>query len=285
MIEDTITNTLIAFFSTTLDDLLALVYLFLDKKNEESVNNAYLKIIIGQFIGFTFILLIVFFIGSVLGAVIPSKYINLMGFIPLLIGLQKFYESVKERCFLDEDKPDENLTSDTSSDKTDTSQTSNEIIRESNIENDDIENVLIRNDRNIKVIDEQGFEIDSTKDDEPCIISLGSTDSQDTPASPVGQTPTSWIRISGEEPKEEIHEVKPSGSWFENHVISFFKSLIDPIVLESAVLQFVCGSDNISIYTALFATESLPNIAFTILVFYLLLLINAIFAYTIVKVS
>jgi hypothetical protein len=51
---------------------------------------------VGQTIGFT-IVIIISLVGMVLGLIIPSKYLDLVGFFPLCMGLFKLYEIIAEQ--------------------------------------------------------------------------------------------------------------------------------------------------------------------------------------------
>jgi len=81
---------IVAFTSTNLDDLFLLATLFVD------IEFSTRSIIIGQFIGMSFLVL-----ASVLAAlfalVIPVGWLALLGLAPLYLGLNRFWELWKER--------------------------------------------------------------------------------------------------------------------------------------------------------------------------------------------
>ena len=101
-----ITLAFLAFFSTTLDDF-AVVLIFFGKeyvKTHDITNpktrNAFISIAIGQILGFTLIVAIALGIGVGLRETIKEGYIDLIGFLPILLGLYKVYEILDDlKCF------------------------------------------------------------------------------------------------------------------------------------------------------------------------------------------
>jgi len=92
----------IAIVSTTLDDIIVILLLYLYKrkqlKDETKENYLLPKILFGQFIGFS-IIIGISLIGLLFAFYVPDEYSDLLGFIPLLLGLYKVYEIIKEDYF------------------------------------------------------------------------------------------------------------------------------------------------------------------------------------------
>lgn len=92
-----ITSALLAFFSTTMDDF-AVMLIFFGRVNIEMPDQlklGYLKVMIGQTIGFS-ILVFISFIGLLIGTIVPTEYIDIIGLFPLIAGFLNFHELSKE---------------------------------------------------------------------------------------------------------------------------------------------------------------------------------------------
>jgi Cadmium resistance transporter len=85
---------LAAFAATNIDDFLVLVVFFAQVDGKAFTNY---QVAAGQVLGFT-VILAISLLGIVLGLFIPSGYIELLGFVPILIGLRQLYELVKPHC-------------------------------------------------------------------------------------------------------------------------------------------------------------------------------------------
>jgi cadmium resistance protein CadD (predicted permease) len=83
-------KSIVAFFSTTIDDF-AILLMFYAKAKQMTGILPYVQVIMGQTLGFTFVV-ICSLTGLILGSFIPQKYLNIIGIIPLILGLRKGYE-------------------------------------------------------------------------------------------------------------------------------------------------------------------------------------------------
>jgi cadmium resistance protein CadD (predicted permease) len=95
--SELITSALLAFFSTTMDDF-AVMLIFFGRVNIEMTDQlklGYLKVIIGQTIGFS-ILVFISFSGLLIGTIVPTEYIDIIGLFPLIAGFLNFHELSKE---------------------------------------------------------------------------------------------------------------------------------------------------------------------------------------------
>jgi cadmium resistance protein CadD (predicted permease) len=89
----------ISFVSTTLDDFAIIVMFFGKAQSLENVTKGYLQTCFGMTLGFT-VVIAISLLGLVLGHFIESKYIALIGFIPLLMGAHALYELLDENGYL-----------------------------------------------------------------------------------------------------------------------------------------------------------------------------------------
>jgi cadmium resistance protein CadD (predicted permease) len=87
----------LAFFSTTMDDFAVMLVFFSRAQTDypSDVKFGYLRVIAGQTIGFTIVVLISL-MGMIVGLVVPEDYVDLIGFFPLVVGLFKAYEVIEE---------------------------------------------------------------------------------------------------------------------------------------------------------------------------------------------
>ena len=96
-----------AFFATSVDDFCVLLIFFsreYDKTEDlgdESTQRAFTNIIIGQFVGFTIIVSVSLAIGIGLSQTVDEDWIDLIGFIPMLIGMYLIYELMTEAGYFD----------------------------------------------------------------------------------------------------------------------------------------------------------------------------------------
>jgi cadmium resistance protein CadD (predicted permease) len=72
----------VAFVSTNIDDLLVLVGFFADRRYRR------MHVVVGQFAGIG-ALIVVSLVGSLLSLAVPTSYIGLIGFLPIVIGLHR----------------------------------------------------------------------------------------------------------------------------------------------------------------------------------------------------
>ena len=98
---------LLAFISTTLDDFAVVLIFFgreyVKERNicAEPTRSAFFSIIGGQLLAFTIIVSVSLGVGLGLRKAIDGSYIDLIGFLPILIGLYKIYEILDEDGFLE----------------------------------------------------------------------------------------------------------------------------------------------------------------------------------------
>jgi len=84
----TILTAFLTFIVTNIDDFGLLLVYFARAKSYKNMTS--FNVYLGQFIGFTIICLLSM-LGMVLGFFISKKYLALLGFIPLFIGLKEIY--------------------------------------------------------------------------------------------------------------------------------------------------------------------------------------------------
>jgi hypothetical protein len=90
-------SAVLAFVSTTVDDFAVMLMFFGKATVDEELraNNGYLKVILGQTLGFS-IVVFISLIGLLIGAIVPKEYIDLVGLFPFLVGVYKIYEVFQE---------------------------------------------------------------------------------------------------------------------------------------------------------------------------------------------
>jgi cadmium resistance protein CadD (predicted permease) len=82
-------------------DDFAVMLIFFGRVNAEmeDVRVGYLKVILGQTIGFS-VVVGISLIGLIIGALVPEQYVDLVGLFPFLIGCQKLWEVAQEEGWL-----------------------------------------------------------------------------------------------------------------------------------------------------------------------------------------
>lgn len=260
-----ITLACLAFLSTTLDDFTVVLIFFgreyVKTHNvcEPKTRAAFISIIFGQFLAFTIILTVAFGIGIGLRQAIANRYIDLIGFLPIMIGLYKVYEILEEDGYLQQCW---NCCCCTSS-KTgepDPAPESEALVTEGGDRNDTI---LSSMDRDVlsqmvaKAYGSQGiFERKSSGDGHRISADNDSTsvDVNRTPVDGSNDKPHG-------ETDQENSELKPDE----------ISSCRDPILEEVILYGLLFGVDNISIYVSLICNMTDAEIVAVVVVFYSLL--------------
>lgn len=94
-----------SFFSTTVDDFVVILIFFAreyvktNSLSDRVTLLSFTKISVGQILGFSGIVVISLVLGLVLHSVIDNDYIDLIGLLPVLIGLYKIYEIIEGTGF------------------------------------------------------------------------------------------------------------------------------------------------------------------------------------------
>lgn len=257
-------STIIAFFSTTIDDFAIMLYFFAMAENEKTPaakRLQYVKVIAGQSIGFSIVIL-VSLVGFVLGLLIPEDYIDLIGFIPIIAGFMKLHEVLDEEGYL-ENCPawcrgggDDNKEGDNKSDSG---------AKYSGLPQTD-----------------DAIETGVVKTAE---LTGGAVSSYNNPAV---TAPKAMYREGEEEGEDE--KLEPPADTSEGNCLSkafsmMCQSCLDPFTREVTIMALICSSDNVAIYIAIFATEKKWEVFLTVILFYLLLALNIISAIALMKVS
>ena len=98
---------IMAFFATSVDDFCVLLIFFsreyakTNNLSDPATQQAFTNICIGQFIGFTIIVTVALAIGIGLSQSVDEDWIDLIGFIPMLIGCYLIYELLLEAGYFD----------------------------------------------------------------------------------------------------------------------------------------------------------------------------------------
>ena len=258
------TLALLSFFSTTVDDFCVILIFFArEYVKTHSLSNpdtvlAFVKISIGQLVGFTIIVGVSLILGIGLHAVVDNDYIDLIGLLPITIGLYKVYELLDEEGYL---KRIHNLCCCVSS-------------AETTDEEEGVEGT--KDSKN---------ETTAQGEKRPLIHEISPVDEKiKTESKPkVGQDDNGMDHIEGgaeegeigtilnEESLETLNELDQSNSFVVCAKTMF--SFIDPLTFEVAIYALMFGTDNIAIYVALFSNVTFLEILAVVVFFYSLLLL------------
>mgnify|MGYP004714006145 CR=1 FL=1 len=87
---DAFLSSLFSFLSTNLDDLFVLMFLFMQARGRRD----FISVLFGRYFG-TAIIISVAIAGAYGLHIIPEKYIGLLGFVPITLGIKEFICSVR----------------------------------------------------------------------------------------------------------------------------------------------------------------------------------------------
>ena len=87
---DAFFSSLFSFLSTNLDDLFVLMFLFMQARGKRD----FISVLFGRYFG-TAIIISVAIAGAYGLHIIPEKYIGLLGFVPITLGIKEFICSVR----------------------------------------------------------------------------------------------------------------------------------------------------------------------------------------------
>lgn len=258
-----IISTTIAFFSTTIDDFAIMLYFFALAENEKTPaakRLQYVKVIAGQTIGFSIVIL-VSLVGFVLGLLIPEDYIDLIGFIPIIAGFMKLHEVLDEEGYL-ESCPSWCRSSD--GDNKDAEKSADSGAKYSGLPQS-----------------EDSLETGNSKTAE---LTGGVTASYNNPAV---VAPSVMYREGADADGEQL---EPPADTSEGNILSksfssLCQSCLDPFTREVTIMALICSSDNVAIYIAIFATEKKWEVFLTVILFYMLLALNIVAAIALMKVG
>ena len=263
--ENTFTLAMLSFFSTTVDDFcVILIFYAREYVKTHSITDpqtivSFIKISIGQLIGFSIIVGLSLVLGLGLHSVVNNDYIDLIGLLPIFLGIYKVYELLEEAGKLSEfykmccvggytaigSETDESPRSKNADSTTETFDSENNTADEEK-DAGDVEMmsvVVIGESVDVQVVSEESSSIDA---------------------------------ILNVEALESLESVDNSSTCFVYARKIFF--FLDPLTFEVAIYALMFGTDNIAIYVALFSNVSLLETAAVCLFFYAMLLLYLIMA-------
>lgn len=296
----------LAFISTTLDDFAVILMFFGKANSSENVRLGYIRTVIGMTLGFTFIIAISL-IGLVMGHFLPGKYVALMGFIPLLIGIQKLYEVLRDDGYLrlcglkPENEEEVHDRERNSSDgltlfeghNVATSKTDIDSSRHKNLLNHDslTENPIldcrIGEAHNFSTLEskyEASKPTDDNDDDDGLKITIGG-DSQIEVDNTSHAIPTENSSDNlAQENDNQGDEEEAESTFLSRLVTRLCKNCLDSFTLEVLGFAIACSSDNIAIYISLFSSTTTLDVFIVIVIFYLMLAVNLSIAMMMMRV-
>jgi cadmium resistance protein CadD (predicted permease) len=258
-----VTLAFMAFLSTTLDDF-TVVLIFFGREYVKTHNvydpktrTAFVSIVFGQFLAFTIIVVIALGIGIGLRKAISDSYIDLIGFLPVMIGLYKMYEILDEDGYL-ECCWNALCCKSSKIDEGDVGHESDALVPESGDRDDTILSSMDRDVLSQMVANAYG--------------SQGIFDGKKNPADG-GNTPIEGIRntpVVGETglTTEQTDTTDEGNNELKPDKISTCR---DPLIEEVTLFGLLFGVDNISIYVSLICNMTDAEIVAVIVVFYSLL--------------
>ena len=244
-------SAVIAFCSTTIDDFAVLLIFYSRAKSMPNKTAGYLRVILGQTLGFTIVVIISLF-GMILGTFFSQEYINIIGIIPLYLGLQKLYEILEDEQFFSKWYSCCCFTRPSLSGYTSVP---------------DVE--------------------DGNK--QPSIIHLGvpTQGSENSESSRPTSSPRSPRLTKRRESVDHVQHGDPLPEPENQYTLrfkQFAESILHPFTIEVTLYALMFSSDNLGIYTALFATMPASEIVLVCAMLYVLLFVSAILAMIVTQV-
>ena len=92
-----IITSIIAFASTNIDDIFILMLFFANKEYKRK------DVILGQYLGII-ALIVISFIGSLIGLIIDQKYVGLLGLMPIYFGVRSIIKLIQDRGKIEQAK-------------------------------------------------------------------------------------------------------------------------------------------------------------------------------------
>ena len=264
--ENTFTLAMLSFFSTTVDDFcVILIFYAREYVKTHSITDpqtivSFIKISIGQLIGFSIIVGLSLVLGLGLHSVVNNDYIDLIGLLPIFLGIYKLYELLEEAGKLSElykmccvggytaigSETDESPRSKNADSTTETFDSENNTADEEK-DAGDVEMMSV-------VVIGESVDVQVVSEEESSSIDA----------------------ILNVEALESLESVDNSSTCFLYARKIFF--FLDPLTFEVAIYALMFGTDNIAIYVALFSNVSLLETAAVCLFFYAMLLLYLIMA-------
>ena len=264
--DNTFTLAMLSFFSTTVDDFcVILIFYAREYVKTHSISDpqtvvSLIKISIGQFIGFTIIVGLSLVLGLGLHSVVNNDYIDLIGLLPILLGLYKIYEILEEAGKISQVYKMCCVGSYTAiGSETDESPRSKSA------------------DSTAETFESESNTADEEKDAGdvelmPVVVISGeSVDGQEA-----SEENSGIDAILDEEALESLESVDNESTCFVYARKIFF--FLDPLTFEVAIYALMFGTDNIAIYVALFSNVSLLETLAVCLFFYAMLVLYLIMA-------
>jgi cadmium resistance protein CadD (predicted permease) len=308
VLEGMVVSAFVAFFSTTMDDFAVMLIFFSRANQMDNVRSAYVKVVLGMVLAFTIVVLISL-LGLVLGIFLEAKYINLIGFIPLLVGCSKGYEVYQEWMNPAEEGGGDNKEAgadgkdvgagERPSPSSINGAASNEKYKP--LSQDDLHLMEAQDALPVKSKFSINEEDDGTRLETENMgaklipasngrntfnVSPRNRDSIDDVKGP--DSIISFQTNGASEVEAGEHVSPPEEEQESNMLADGFKMMcarcMDPFVLEVTVFGLICSSDNIAIYTSIFASLPPVGAAIVIGLFYLLLLSNIVAAVLLIDV-
>lgn len=234
-----LTLALLAFFSTGVDDFCVLFIFFSteygkyrDGLSDPKCQSAFIAVSIGQLVGFTLIIGVSLAMGIGLSKAVDEEYIDLIGFIPVVIGFYQIYELLTEFGYV----------------KPCCASTEN---REEAIEESE-KRPLISNqikEHKPKSWKEGNGQVTIAEpgNDTRAVKATKYNESED------GDLESTEVLLENYTEKNQVHEHEPIiGSWMT--------CFMSPLALEVMLFALIFGLDNISVYTVLFGELQLPTL-------------------------
>jgi cadmium resistance protein CadD (predicted permease) len=261
-IGEPLVKAIVAFIAVNVDEFIVLVLFFPRVDGKEMKIN---HVITGQLVGFTIIFLISA-IGFLLVSFIKLKYVALIGLLPLGIGLYQFYKVLKywsKQLKLCESKQDTSIVELNSEGM----QSAGNPLQQPQ------ESTSHRHQDGVNETKINGKESDSNVHNDSVTIESGMKPDSAT-------TITNKANDSDSDSSSDSDDEKgPIMDCFRHYA----GNCLHPSTLTVTVTIIADGAEEIGVFIPLFATTTPAGVVVTIITFYILVLVNCLLAYQVVR--
>lgn len=264
---------ILTLISTTIDDIVVLLAFCSDNETGDHHHHVkrrnYLKITFGYLVGFTFVV-ILSLLGLLLSYLVNPLYIALIGFIPILIGINMWWEAYKEgeyTKFYNYVRCRGRYTTKIAVDGKEEDEAAKENYKDSSAEKNGTVAVFESKDASKKL----GSTADSEAMKEALTTTTGDVEAPKEKNDEEKKALEGAEEVAEEaaEEKKIIEEMEEEMSWPAKKLEELLVYLgMDKYMVTVAATTFSVGSDNIAVYVSLFSQSDPETIGITIALFY-----------------
>lgn len=268
--NDLYVTAVMAFLSTSIDDFIVFLFFIAiaDLKNDQKDKiKAHGQVLVGITVAYT-VIIGFSLLGLILSAFSSDEWVDLIGFVPLIIGLMKFYEIIESDCpgilcgFIKNNEEEEGDSS--AKMKYDGSASENAgLLRGGD------DNAVESDDTDRRIEDVSVSQGGGDNEDDLSLNTWNETDDLSVRTKETQERGRQTVAIRNIMENSTGKDVIPGPGEISSNIITrtftpLLECMMTPFALEVFATTMAVGSDNIAIYVAVFASEDLLEVGITI---------------------